>query len=433
LGGDVLRAPTQFEIALGVAFWIVLTLVTSALPVKLPLGTHQAVSMAPIVAAMSLGGPAVAGWVAAIGTTEVRELRGRIPWYGTLVNHAGATLPAVVAGFVYFELLRVFEPVVGWRLAVDFVATMVAATVLFVLNTVIASSFLALRTGQSIGAVMVGDSRATATNNFALAPLGWLMAVIYAIQWWATLLFALPLYTTRMASQRFVEMRDMFTQTIGALAEAVDKRDPFTAQHSVRVKAIAVDIGRVMRVSDTELEALEWGGLLHDVGKIGVPDAVLLKQDRLNRDERMIMNSHPVLGAQIIAPVTKLAPELPIIRHHHEWYNGSGYPDRLIGDEIPRLARILHVADAFEAMTAARPYRMTPLTGEQALAELRKFAGVQFDPEVVDAFVRTDWVDGVADPGRAAAPRQIPLIAQAADRMTATPLVEATGAPVDRI
>jgi putative nucleotidyltransferase with HDIG domain len=265
---------------------------------------------------------------------------------------------------------------------------------------------------------MVGDARDTAFNNIALAPLGWLMALVYGIQWWATLLFALPLYTTRMASQRFVEMRDMFTQTIGALAEAVDKRDPFTAQHSVRVKAIAVDIGRVMRVNDSELEALEWGGLLHDVGKIGVPDAVLLKQDRLNREERMIMNSHPVLGAQIIAPVTKLAPELPIIRHHHEWYNGSGYPDRLIGDEIPRLARILHVADAFEAMTAARPYRMTPLTGEQALAELRKFAGVQFDPEVVDAFVRTNWADGVPDPGRAPEPRQIPLIAQAAERMT---------------
>ena len=228
------------------------------------------------------------------------------------------------------------------------------------------------------------------------------MAVVYSIQWWATLLFALPLYTTRMASQRFVEMRDMFTQTIGALAEAVDKRDPFTARHSQRVKEIAVDIGRVMRVNDAELEALEWGGLLHDVGKIGVPDDVLLKQDRLNREERMIMNAHPVLGAQIIAPVTKLAPELPIIRHHHEWYNGSGYPDRLIGDEIPKLARILHVADAFEAMTAARPYRMTPLTAEQALAELRKFAGVQFDPVVVDAFVRTHARRRRARPGPAA-------------------------------
>nr|MBA2314700.1 HD-GYP domain-containing protein [Chloroflexota bacterium] len=199
---------------------------------------------------------------------------------------------------------------------------------------------------------------------------------------------------------------------------AVDKRDPFTSKHSHRVKQISVDIGREMRVSEAELEALEWGGLLHDVGKIGVPDAVLLKQERLNREERMFMNAHPVFGAEIIAPVTKLAPELPIIRHHHEWYNGSGYPDRLIGDEIPKLARILHVADAFEAMTAARPYRMTPLTPEQALAELRKFAGIQFDPAVVDAFVRTEWVDGVSDPGRLVELRPIPLLAQAAGRMT---------------
>ena len=167
----------------------------------------------------------------------------------------------------------------------------------------------------------------------------------------------------------------MFTQTIGALAEAVDKRDPYTSKHCVRVKEIAIDIGRVMRVSDSELEALEWGGLLHDVGKIGVPDRVLLKAERLTKEERMIMNSHPVLGAEIIAPVTKLAAELPIIRHHHEWYNGSGYPDRLIGDEIPKLARILHVADAFEAMTAAAPLSHDAVdhgAGAQRAAQVRR-------------------------------------------------------------
>jgi putative nucleotidyltransferase with HDIG domain len=284
----------------------------------------------------------------------------------------------------------------------------------------LAGTLLALRSGQPILNVVSGDIRETAFNNLAMGPLGWLMSVVYSIQWWATLLFALPLYTTRMASKRLVEMRDMFTQTIGALAAAVDKRDPYTALHSHRVKTISVDIGRVMRVSDSELEALEWGGLLHDVGKIGVPDEVLKKPERLTRAERMVMNSHPVLGAEIIAPVTRLAAELPIIRHHHEWYNGSGYPDRLIGDEIPKLARILHVADAFEAMTAARPYRMTPLSPEEALAELRKFAGVQFDPVVVDAFVQTEWVAGVPDAGRPAEPRPIPMLHQAAERMTAS-------------
>ncbi len=403
------------ERLIGVGFWIVVSLFASALPVQMPRGILVAVSIAPIVAAMNLGGPAAAALVALIGTTEVRELRGRIPWYGTLSNHAGVMIPAAVAGIV-METLRTLAT----GLPADLVATLIGALVYFALNLILVSGLITLRLGGDFRTVLFGDVRAFAANLVALTPLGWLMARMYATEglgWWATLLFALPLYTTRLVYQRLMEMREMFTQTIGALAEAVDKRDPFTSKHSQRVKAIAVDIGREMRVGDAELEALEWGGLLHDVGKIGVPDAVLLKQERLTREERMIMNAHPVLGAQIIAPVTKLAPELPIIRHHHEWFNGSGYPDRLLGDEIPKLARILHVADAFEAMTAARPYRMTPLTPEQALAELRKFAGVQFDPIVVDAFVRTAWVDGVADPGQRPAPRLIPLIAQAAERM----------------
>ena len=425
--------PSQIQILGGIAFWTVVTLLASAAPVQLPRGSHHAVALAPVVAAMTLGGPAVACWVAALGTTEMREIRGRIPWYGSLTNHAGAILPAVVGGVVQFEILRRISAPEEWAIVASFGATVVAATVLVGLNLVIASGLLALRTGQPFASVLTGDSKDAAFNSLALAQLGWLMAIIYSIQAMATLLFALPLYTTRQVSQRSVEMRDMFTQTIGALAEAVDKRDPYTARHSQRVKEIAVDMGRVMRVSDAELEALEWGGLLHDVGKIGVPDEVLKKADKLTREERMIMNSHPVLGAQIIAPVTKLAPELPIIRHHHEWYNGSGYPDRLIGDEIPKLARVLHVADAFEAMTAVRVYRPIPLTNEQALAELRKFAGIQFDPTMVDAFVRTIHAEGVPDAGRPAAPRQIPLISQAADRMAA-PRVEATAtSPAERV
>jgi HD-GYP domain-containing protein (c-di-GMP phosphodiesterase class II) len=390
-----------------------MTLFAGALPVKMPRGSLVSVSMAPIIAAFALGGPVAGGIVALVGSTEVREVRGRIPWYGTAANHAGLVLPAVVGG-ILTEILR-GSAAEEFRV---FLATLVGAAAFYLLNTGATSLIIAMRTGQSFWVVALGDFQGTYVNSLALAPLAWLMAQMYSVGWWASLIFALPLYTTRIAFNRFVEMRDMFTQTIGALAEAVDKRDPFTSKHSQNVKLIAVDIGREMRVSASELEALEWGGLLHDVGKIGVPDSVLLKSDRLTRDERMQMNAHPVLGAQIIAPVTKLAPELPIIRHHHEWYNGSGYPDRLIGDEIPKLARILHVADAFEAMTAKRPYRMTPLTAEQALHELRKFAGIQFDPTVVDAFVRTSWVQGVSDPGRREEPRQIPLIGQVASRMT---------------
>ena len=425
---DGLPGASNLEIALGLAFWAIVTAIASALPVRMPRGMLVTVSIAPVIAATTLGGPAAGAWIALVGSTEVRELRGRVPWYGTLANHAGIVVPAAIGGVV-IETLRGPSPSVP----LDFIATLTGAAVYFALNLLLVSVLLHLRTQQRLLELFVGDITAFWGNLFALAPLAWLMAKMYSLPgagWWAMLLFALPLYTTRVAYNRFVEMRDMFTQTIGALAEAVDKRDPFTSKHSHRVKQIGVDIGREMRVSAQELEALEWGGLLHDVGKIGVPDAVLLKSDRLTRDERMTMNAHPVLGAQIIAPVTKLAPELPIIRHHHEWYNGSGYPDRLIGDEIPKLARILHVADAFEAMTAQRPYRMTPLTPEQALGELRKFAGIQFDPAVVDAFVRTPWVHGVPDPGRREEPRQIPLIGQAARNLTQTAATAPTAVPV---
>jgi putative nucleotidyltransferase with HDIG domain len=249
----------------------------------------------------------------------------------------------------------------------------------------------------------------------ALAPLSWLMAFVFQqVGWWASLLFVLPLYTTREAYHRFVEMREMFTSTVRALASAVDARDKWTAGHSAKVQEIAVVIAKEMRVSPALLEAIEWGGLLHDVGKIGVRDAVLLKQDRLTREERIEMNRHPEIGARIAGEVKQLGPEVPIIRHHHEWYNGSGYPDHLAGEEIPLGARILHVADAFEAMTAPRPYRPRPLSPEQAMREIRKYTGVQFDPVIVEAFVRTPYARDLPDPGRPSQPVPIPFLAAAA-------------------
>ena len=408
---------SQVDILAGIAFWTVLTLLASALPVQMPRGSLINTSIATLVAAMTLGGPTAAGWVALIGTTELRELSGRVKWYGTLANHAGLVLPAVVGALVISAVRGEVDPTLAPF--VDFVASMAGATAFFALNVACTTITVALKTGQSPRVVLLGDLPTFFANWVALSPLAWLMAFAsYTVGWWSTLLFALPVWIMRGALDQIIEMRQMFTQTVASLAQAVDARSDWTSGHSKRVQLISVDIGRVMRRSEKELEALEWGGLLHDIGKIGVPDSVLDKPGFLTREERAIMNAHPVIGANIIAPVTKLAPELPIIRHHHEWYNGSGYPDRLMGDEIPVLARILHVADAFEAMTAARPYRLTPLTGEQAMAELRKYAGIQFDPEIVDAFTKTHWADGLDDSGRAAEPRPpVPLLAQVGGRM----------------
>jgi hypothetical protein len=416
----------------GIVFWTGLTLLASALPVQMPRGSLINTSIAPIVAAMSLGGPTAAGWVALLGTSEYRELSGRVPWYGTLANHAGLVIPAIVGGLGHSAVLAVLNRAGIAGPAADFGATITGASLFFALNVSFTAITVSLRTQQSARSVLTGDLPTYFAIWVALAPVAWLMGQIYRLPelgWWATLFFTLPVYIMRVALRQVIEVREMFTQTIAALSEAVDARDPYTSNHSENVQIISVDIGRVMRLKEDELEALEWGGLLHDVGKIGVPDAVLLKPDRLTKDERTLMNLHPVIGANIIANVAKLAPELPIIRHHHEWYNGSGYPDRLIGDEIPKLARVLHVADAFEAMTHARPYRMRPLSSEQAIAELRKYAGVQFDPVMVDAFVRTAWAKDVADAGRPTQSRPVPMLAQAAARMVPPPVPD--GSPAD--
>lgn len=418
LAAAVLLFPLRDELGgtVGLAFWIALTLVASALPVRFPGGYVVSVNTAPILASMVLGGPAAAGIVALLGTTEWRELRGRIPWYGTVYNHAALAGPAI-AGALFYEWF------VGWAAAnapawpffVQVAGTVLAGLVFFVLNSSAVAAAIAIREGISASSALQQHVSQAGAKLVALAPLSWLMAFVYLrVGWWAALLFALPLYTTREAYHRFVEMREMFTSTVRALASAVDARDNWTAGHSNRVQEISIVIAKEMRVSPALLEAIEWGGLLHDVGKIGVRDAVLLKEGRLTRDERIEMNRHPEIGAKIAGEVKQLAPEVPIIRHHHEWFNGSGYPDRLEGENIPLGARIMHVADAFEAMTSPRPYRPRPLTPEQALAEIRKFTGIQFDPNVVEVFVRTSYVSGVADPGAPPLPRPIPILAQAA-------------------
>jgi len=285
----------------------------------------------------------------------------------------------------------------------------------FVLNEALTALAIALRDGRPLPGLLVADAKSFGVALLGLAPLAWLMADAYVtVGPLVALIFALPLYTTRAAYASVVEIRDMFTQTVRALASAIDARDPSTKKHSEHVSSIAVDIGKEMGVSESGLEQLEWGGLLHDIGKIGVRDAVLLKPGRLDREERILMNEHPVKGEEILKGVKKLAPELPLIRHHHEWFNGSGYPDRLIGEGIPFLARILHVADAFEAMTASRPYRPVPLTREQAMGELRKYSGIQFDPRVVDAFARTGWATGARGLERDRPERVIPALGQVA-------------------
>jgi putative nucleotidyltransferase with HDIG domain len=379
----------------GLAFWVCLTLVASALPVRLPAGTTISVGFAPLLTAMVLGGPTAAAVVALVGTFDAREVKREIPWYGTATNHALIAIPAILAAALYYLIVygslvpETFSPIVpAW---VQFVAVVLVGISQYLLNTALAVLVASLRSGQSVRSILANDVRGTAANLIALVPLAWLMAEIFqlpnGVGWWATPLFVVPLFTTRLAYHRYVETRSLFEQTIGALAKAVDARDRYTRGHSGRVSHIAEAMCRVLRIPENEIEVIKWAGLLHDVGKIGVRDNVLLKEGPLDKHERVLMNQHPIIGAEIVAPASQLTQEAPLIRWHHEWFNGSGYPDGIEALDIPLGARILGVADSYEAMTSARPYRKTPLTHEQAIGELRKFSGIQFDPELVPVLI----------------------------------------------
>jgi len=185
----------------------------------------------------------------------------------------------------------------------------------------------------------------------------------------------------------YASLEEGYLETILALANSIDSKDPYTRGHSQRVGDIAVEIGREMGLIGRQLKHLQYGGILHDIGKIGIPEAILCKQSRLNEEEMLVMRQHPSIGDNIVRPISFLATVRAAVRNHHERWDGTGYPDALRGEDIPLVARIVNCADTFDACTSTRPYQQA-LPLEQALAILERLRGNQLDPSVLDALRR---------------------------------------------
>ena len=183
-----------------------------------------------------------------------------------------------------------------------------------------------------------------------------------------------------------------YVEAIGAVVAAIDARDHETTGHSFRVAHYALALARSLAMAPDELRAIEWGSLLHDVGKIAVPDAILRKTGRLTEEEWHVMRQHPSWGFEMLADVKFLEPALEIVYSHHERWDGGGYPRGLEGDEIPLAARIFAVVDTYDSITSDRPYRRARSHGE-AITELCRVAGTQLDPNVVEAFIRIPEVE----------------------------------------
>jgi len=183
------------------------------------------------------------------------------------------------------------------------------------------------------------------------------------------------------------QVHDAFLELSEALAQSIEKRDPYTGGHTKRVLVFSLAISRYMNLSDEEKEHLKIAAILHDIGKIGIEDKILRKKAKLTDDEYTEMKRHPIVGAEIISHIKQLKNVIPGMRYHHERTDGGGYPEGLKGLNIPFIARIISVADTFDAMTTDRPYH-AGLDDDAAIAELKRCAGMQFDKDVVDAFLQ---------------------------------------------
>lgn len=225
-------------------------------------------------------------------------------------------------------------------------------------------------------------------------------------------------------NQQAEEMEGQLVDALLAIAGAIATREGYTGEHVERVTRYAVATARRMGLDPEEIRQLWIGGMLHDVGKIGIPDDILRKPARLTPEEDEIMKRHPVIGAGIVQRSEFLRPALPAVLHHHERWDGTGYPDGLAGEDIPLTGRILGVAEAFDAIVNARPYQ-GKRTRSEAVSELRRCAGAQFDPAVVDAFIRS-----FVDPSAGESEVRRPPVGRAARRDESSRLPHETDIPV---
>jgi len=274
-----------------------------------------------------------------------------------------------------------------------------AALALFVLDAVSLPLVIAPMSGAAPRQALVATVRATARPEAVQYVVGIVGADAALRHLWTLGLLVVPCAVVYTAFKVMTEMHDGTRQLLENMADAVDLRDPYTGGHSRRVTVYSAAILHELGLHGPEIDLIVTAARVHDIGKIGTPDAVLHKPGKLTPEERAIMEEHPVNGAELLARYRDFARGVALVRHHHESWDGTGYPDRLKGAEIPFGARVIAVADSYDAMTSDRPYR-AGMPVAQAAAILHAGRNQQWDATIVDAFLRTIMAEaGPASPG----------------------------------
>lgn len=355
------------------------------LKIKLEPSGHLTLAPVPVIASMFLASPAVPVLVAVLSAFVGAVVFSRQGTRRGLEEAGEEAGPAVLATwFVYKAGILVPQVTqVSWLLL--FVATLLV----YALTRLLLGAIRAFVSDGIRFTTFVLSSGWTILANFAIFAVVSLGLVLLA-----RVLGGLGYLTLALAMIALVEsyhpfkllsdQRDVLYASLSMIAQAIDMKDPYTGRHARDASGVAVRVARSLGLPESEVRKVRVAGILHDIGKIGVSGKVIRKAGALEPEEMAQMKRHPLIGALIMQPVELLSGAAEIVRHHHEHFDGSGYPDGLRGEEIPIGARVVLVADAFNAMTTDRPYRRAMLKNE-ALRVLRENAGKQFDPKIVQA------------------------------------------------
>lgn len=403
VAGVGLSVPAPVDVAqLGV--YVLLAALADS--VDVPLGRNYYVSLAPVVhvATVLLFPPPMVVLIVATAALADQVLHHRRGWAKTAFNVAHHVLVAGLPALLIAQLDggRRFQP--GSDL-LTLAATVVTLVTYYLADVTLLSLVIGISGRMSPLRVWRENNRGTLLLDGALLSTGALLAGLWTKLPLFTPLVLLPMAVNYLAFRTLRQVERETRAAVILMADAIDDRDPYTSGHCRRVGEYAAAIGRALGLSAAELEQIALAGRVHDLGKIGVSDFVLQKPSPLTPEEWQQMARHPEIGATILGRYSLFAETLPYVRHHHEALDGSGYPDGLVGDQIPLGARVVAVADAYDAMTTDRPYRKR-LPRAEAVRRLRAGAGRLWDPVVVEAFLRVLGEDaraGAEGPGQRAA------------------------------
>ena len=376
--------PSLCKIWFVLIFFIGISAFAEFIPVDLPIGGGISIGFPIDFVMILVYGPALAMLITALGVLIAEMIEGKKSWYKVIFNTSQYALTSGIAGMVYQGV----GGIVGAQNIFKFIfpATICALT-FCVVNISLFVVVVLFSQNEGIKTIWRMCIKEMVPSYIAEAPMGFVMAIVYTeVGVVGIILFFLPLLLARRCFELYAKMRKVYLDTIRALAAAIDAKDPYTKGHSERVSKNAVALAQEMNLSDQEIENIEYSALLHDVGKIGIADSILGKKGKLTDWEYKKIKEHSVMGANIIEPVDFLKNSYKAIYHHHEKYNGNGYPDGIKEEEIPLSARIIAVADACDAMGSDRPYRKK-LSKDKIIKEIKEQSGKQFDPKVVKAFL----------------------------------------------